>query len=87
MMVGMQYDAVPVVHVEGLSHIEIWSEGRARFCLYETKRTGAGLHIASAVIDIIMPLSSLPDAIAKAMAVSATELAGKVYRYLPLSMH
>lgn len=82
-----QERTVPVDHVDGLSHIEIMGDGRGRFCLYENRRVADGKFIMVPKRDILMPLAALPDAITKSMAVSALEMAGKLYRFWPMSMH
>jgi hypothetical protein len=80
-------NGVPVVRVDGLSHIEIEGNGYGRFCLYERRRIAdSDKAILVPKRDILMPLCNLPDAIAKSMAAAALHSAG-LYHWLPLSMH
>lgn len=78
--------SVPDIYVSGLSHIDLVGGGCASFVCYRNQIEEDGKVFKVPRVNIIMPMTEIPDAIRKALLVPVHEILG-VRRLRPLWMH
>ena len=74
----------PDIFVSGLDHVELTGNGLARFVMFANAPDDDGTDTRH-YLNIVMPVSEVPDAIRKSMVIDETD--GTIRRVFPQWLH